>query len=107
MRRAAWMFIAVALCWLSGCGPIVSGVQIIRADIELSAAKSADAPKHALYEYTAASEYLKKAREENAYSDFYKSRLYADKALHYAEKARQRAEAAAQAEQPVVLPEER
>ena len=58
-----------------------------------------------MYEYTAAREYLQKAREEHAYSDFWASRIYADKALDYAVKAREKAETTAGSDQPAVLPE--
>lgn len=91
---------------LTGCGPIVSGVQIVNANIACSAAETAGAKRTALYEYTAAREYLRKAREENAYSDFWAARVYADKAVEFALRARKKAEAAAAAEQPVVLPEQ-
>ena len=84
---------------------MVSGVQIIKADIELSAAEGAGATQYAIYEHTAAEEYLHKAREEHGYSDFSAAREYADRALDYASKARKRAEQSSQAEQPAVLPE--
>lgn len=87
-----------------GCGPIVSGVQIVNASIELRAAKTAGAGTHAQYEYIAAQEYLQKAREENAYSDFWAARKYADKALDYAMRARKKAEALSAADRPVALP---
>jgi hypothetical protein len=94
-----------ALSLLAGCGPIVSGVQIVNANIALSAAETAGAKRTAVYEYTASKEYLQKAREENAYSDFWASRIYADKALDYAIKAREKAQAAAASGQPAVMPE--
>lgn len=95
----------VALLVTIGCGPIVSGVQMVNVNIALSAAETAGAKKYALYEYTAAREYLQKAREENAYSDFWAARIYADKALEYAAKARKRAESASSAEQVPVMSE--
>ncbi len=88
----------------SGCAPIVSGVQIVNANIALSAAQTAGAKKNAPYELTAATEYLEKAREENAYSDFAAARVYADKSVDFAQKARKKAEALSAAEQPAVLP---
>jgi hypothetical protein len=91
--------------FFSGCGPVVSGVQIINANIAISAAETAGAKRAALYEHTAAKEYLQKAREEHGYSDFWASRIYADKALDYAVRARKKAEATAGTDQPVVLPE--
>ncbi len=104
MRRLKVIFLLAAFGVLAGCGPIVSGVQIVNANIALSAAETAGAKRTAVYEYTAAREYLQKAREENAYSDFWASRIYADKALDYAVKARKKAVAAAASDQPVVLP---
>ncbi len=94
----------LAIASILGCGPIVSGVQIVNANIALSAAETAGAKKHAIYEYTAAREYLQKAREENAYSDFWAARNYADLALDYAAKARKKAETLGGAEQAPVMP---
>ncbi len=94
--------LALPIC---GCGPTVSGVQIIKANIALSAAETAGAPKSsdpgAIYSYTAAKEYLQKAREEAGYSDFAAARKYADEALKYAEEAREKAAGALDAEQTV------
>jgi hypothetical protein len=89
---------------MAACGPIVSGVQIINADIALSAAKTAGADQHSLYEYTAAQQYLHKAREEHGYSDFSAARVFADKALAHAVKARKISERATKAGQPASLP---
>jgi len=99
------LIILLAGTLLVGCGPIVSGVEIVNANIALSSAETAGAKKTAIYEYVSAREYLQKAREENGYSDFWAARIYAEKALDYATKARKRAESSAQTEQPVVLPE--
>jgi hypothetical protein len=95
----------VLLVGVTGCGPIVSGVQIVNANIALSAAATAGAQRTAVYEYTAAKEYLQKAREEHAYSDFWASRIYADKALDYAEQAKKKATASGRAPSPAVLAE--
>jgi len=89
---------------LLGCAPIVSGVQVVKANIAISAAETAGAKTNAIYEYTAALEYLKKAREEAGYSDYSASRIYADKALDYALRARDKAEAVSSVDQPVALP---
>ena len=77
---------------MAGCGPVVSGMRILKADVEISEAVTAGARDHAVYEYTAAIEYLKKAREEHAYSDFLAAELFAAKALDFAYKARRKAE---------------
>jgi hypothetical protein len=103
--RIVTPLIVIALALMaSGCGPVVSGVQIVKANIALNAAETAGAKASAVYEYTAAVEYLKKAREENAYSDFSASQTYANKALDYALRARQKAEATSATEQPAALP---
>ena len=94
----------VMFAFAAGCGPIVSGVQIMQANIAVNAAETAGAKKYAVYEYTAAREYLKKAREENAYSDFWAARVFADKSLDCAIRARKKSEVSSQAEQPAVLP---
>ena len=104
MKLVTRILTIALLIGAAGCGPVVSGVQIINANIAVSAAKTAGAKSTAIYEYTAAREYLQKAREENGYSDFAAARIYADKALDYAVKARKKAEASSKAEQPVVLP---
>jgi hypothetical protein len=96
-------FVAAALLF-AGCGPIVSGVQIINANIAISAAETAGAKTHAIYEYTAAVEYLQKSREEHGYSEFAASRIYADKALDYAVRARKKSESMSKLEQPAALP---
>ncbi len=91
MKRLIVLFIGGCL-FVLGCGPIVGGVQVIQASVELSAAETAGAKQNAIYEHTAAVEYLQKAREEAGYSDFAESRKYANKALEFAEKARKKAQ---------------
>lgn len=95
MRIKTAAFLTSLTTTLLGCGPTVSGVRIVQANISLSAAEMAGAPTAAPYEYTAAQEYLRKAREENAYSDFDSSSLFADKAIQLAEQARMKAEKSA------------
>lgn len=105
VRRARQTgLVVLTLAGALGCGPIVSGVQIINANVEISAAETAGAKQHSLYEYTAAVEYLQKAREEAGYSDFAAARDYADKAYDFAERARKKAETASKLDQPAVLP---
>ncbi|MEL6545032.1 MAG: DUF4398 domain-containing protein [Myxococcota bacterium] len=106
--RALWT-IAIALCGICGlaCAPVVGSVQLVNADIAVTAAESAGAPKYAVYEFTMAKEYLKKAREESGYSDFAAARVYAEKALKYAETARSRAlELSDSGGASVILPED-
>lgn len=77
---------------LSACGPLMSSYLIISAEAELDGAKAAEAEQYAVYEYTAASAYLSKAREEQGYADFGPSIDYAYKAQDLAVKAKERAE---------------
>ena len=86
------LLLSAAFLTTTGCGPIVSGVRILKADIALSEAQTAGAQESAVYEYTAAQIYLDKAREEHGYSDFWGARVYATKALKLARKAKKRAE---------------
>ncbi len=102
VARLGFVALLIVSC---GCGPIVGGVDIVNANIALSAAETAGAKRTALYEYTAAREYLQKAREEYSYSDFWAARIYAEKAESYALNARKKAESQAQSDQPVMLPE--
>jgi hypothetical protein len=92
-RFALVLLIALAASFsLLGCGPVMSTYLIISAQAELDGAKAADGEKYAVYEYTAASEYLAKAREEQGYADFGPSIDYGFKANELAVQARERAE---------------
>lgn len=88
----------------AGCAPISSTASVLKADLALTAAETAGAKQHAPYEYTAASEYLSKAREEAGYSHFAASVTFADKAVKLADDAKAKALAVSQAGQPVALP---
>jgi len=73
----------------SGCGPLQYVSQVTqRAATEVAAAKSAGADKLAPYEYTTATLYLHKAREEAGYSDYQAAIRYGKKAEIMARKAR-------------------
>ena len=71
----------------------MSFFDINNAQAELSAAKAADAPKLAPYEYTLAELYLSEARELRAYSGSYyeESYTYARKSYAMALEAKQKA----------------
>src|SRR5512132_2803934 len=92
-KRRVICGVAAALLALAaaGCGPTQSTALIIDADVQLQAAKSADAPQLAPYEYTAAEAYLQKAREEQGYSDFEVAIDFAQKSVDYATQAKNRA----------------
>src|SRR5262245_47978757 len=56
---------------IAGCGPIEYINQVgIKAAAAVSAAKLAQADRYAPYEFTAAEEYLHKAREEAGYAEY-------------------------------------
>ncbi len=80
---------------LEACGPVESTHTIVKADTALHNAKTAGAPEsknpEAIYHYTAAKEYLHKAREEWGTSDFEYSIDFARKALLHATAAREKA----------------
>ena len=85
MRR--WL---IVLALLVGCGPVQYVSQVTRrAAAEVAAAKSAGADRYAPYEYTAAIEYLHKAREEAGYADYQAAIRFGNKAEEHAKKARE------------------
>ena len=83
--------ILVIVAASSGCGPVISSYLIVGAQADLEGAQAAEAEKYAVYEYTAAAEYLHKAREEQGYADFGPSIDFAYKAQDLAQKATARA----------------
>jgi hypothetical protein len=91
MKRPA-LFIAGPLV-LAACGPVQSSSLLVDAQAELAAARTAEAEKQAPFEYTAAEEYLHKAREEQSYADYEVSIDFARKARDCARLARQISEA--------------
>ncbi len=92
VRRAARaLAFALLLPAFLGCGPLMSTYLIVSAQAELDGASAAEAEKYAVYEYTASSEYLAKAREEQGYADFGPAIDYAFKAQEFAVKAKARA----------------
>lgn len=72
-----------------GCGPVESTSLIVQADTALHNAKTVDAAQKSPYEFTAAEQYLHKAREEWGTSDFEYSVDFATKARDLAIKARE------------------
>lgn len=89
--RALFSLCAVLL-FTTGCGPIISSYLIVGAQADLEGAQAAEAQQYAVYEYTAASEYLHKAREEQGFADFGPSIDFAFKAQDLAQKATARAQ---------------
>ena len=83
----SWFSIALLLLLLGACGPIASTGPMLQARDLVEDAKAAGSERFAMYEFTMAREYLAKAREEWAYSDFQKAREYSDLAADYAKRA--------------------
>jgi hypothetical protein len=81
------LFVFLSLAALA-CGPVQSTAFLLDADVQLEAARTAQADKLAPYEWTAANLYLHKAREEVGYSDFEQAVSYAQKAAKFATAAR-------------------
>ena len=87
----------------SGCGPIEYINQVsLKAASALAAAQQAGGDRYAPYEYTAAEEYLHKAREEAGYAEYQDSIEYGRKAEELADRAK--AIAATRMNQPTSSP---
>jgi hypothetical protein len=81
---------------LGACGPIQYLTTVTRdASAEVASAKAAGADKYAPYEWTAANEYLHKAREEEGYADHQAAVHFGQLAIDLAKTGRQIALAAA------------
>ena len=81
--------LALALTTTAACGPIEYINQVsVKAAGAVSAAKLAQADRYAPYEFTAAEEYLHKAREEAAYAEYEDAIEYGRKAEELADKGR-------------------
>ncbi|RAL22127.1 hypothetical protein DL240_09740 [Lujinxingia litoralis] len=88
LRRARpLVLMAGAAALLVGCGPVQATSRISQAEVALERARVADANIHAPYEYTSASHYLYKAKEEWGYSQFEAAYDYATQARRAAETA--------------------
>jgi hypothetical protein len=83
---------------LAGCGPVRSTANILDAEVQIQAARTAGAEKLAPYEWTSANLYIHKAREEVSYSDYQAGVDFAVKASKFANEAREKAMANANAE---------
>ena len=77
-----------------------STAHLLDADVQLEAARTAQADKLAPYEWTAANLYLHKAREEVGYADFEQAVAYAAKAAKFAAAAREVAQKAVKKDEP-------
>jgi hypothetical protein len=81
-----------ALLMLTGCYAATrSTVDLGRVERKLAAAKAADAHLHAVYAWTMAHEYTKKARDEWGHSDYEAAEAMMKKAGQWADQALQQA----------------
>jgi hypothetical protein len=79
----------LAVAPLLGCGPVEYISQVgNKAASAVSAAKLAQGDRYAPYEYTAAEEYLHKAREEAGYAEYQDAIEYGKKSEDLANRAR-------------------
>ncbi|MCB9528772.1 MAG: DUF4398 domain-containing protein [bacterium] len=85
MPAAALSVIAV------GCGPVTTTQRVADATVAVEAAQGVDAEQQATFEYVSAVEYLRKAREEEGYSDYQNAIDLAVRAREFAEQAKARA----------------
>ena len=85
---------------LAGCGPVRSTANILDAEVQIQAARTAGAEKLAPFEWTAANLYIHKAREEVAYSDYQAGVNFAVKASKFANEAREKSMASVATDSP-------
>lgn len=85
-RRPRWLVVPLVV----GCAA-KSAVVLIKAEQAVYQAKVDGAPEMAVYEWTHAEQYIKKAREEWGTSDYEVANHYANKAEEWAEKADEKA----------------
>jgi Domain of unknown function (DUF4398) len=74
-----------------GCGPVQSTAYLLDAEVQIEAARTAQADKLAPYEWTLANLYIHKAREEVGYSDYEAAVAFAQKASSNAREAKNKA----------------
>jgi hypothetical protein len=86
------LFTAAVVLSLVGCTAAKSGVVLVQAEQAMLEAQAARAPKNAVYEYTLADAYRKKAREEWGNSSYGAAEELAAEALEMARVATDRAE---------------
>lgn len=83
------LYLAILAVGLQACGPVEYMNQVSRkASSQVEAAKAVRADKYAPYYYTLAVEYLHKAREEAAHSDYQSANRFGKRATEAARKAR-------------------
>ena len=98
MAELRVLCLLAASAGLFACGPTRSQSRIVEASAELSAATTAQADQIAPYEFTAAEQYLRKAREEQSYAEYEVAERLAKRGRECAKLARMRAESGARIE---------
>ena len=83
--KGTWL-LALLLC-LCACGPVQSTAYLLDAEVQLEAARTAQAERYAPYEWTSANLYYRKAKEEVGYSDYEQAVDFAQKAKGFATSA--------------------
>lgn len=77
---------------------------LMDAEVQIEAARTAQAERYAPYEWTAANLYYRKSKEEVGYSDFEQAVDFAQKAQKFAVQARENAMKATRKEEPAAAP---
>jgi hypothetical protein len=86
MRRFA--FITILILGLGGCyAGTKATVKLTQTEQKMNAARAAGAPERAIYAWTMADEYMKKARDEWGRSDYESAEALLKKAEHWAAEA--------------------
>lgn len=98
MAELRVLSLLAASAYLCACGPTRSQSRIVEASSELSAATKAQGDQIAPYEFTAAEQYLRKAREEQSYAEYEVAERLAKRGRDCAKLSRMRAESGARAE---------
>ena len=93
--------LSISAMVIVGCGPISAHGVIRDARVAVEAAEAAGAVDGAPYEYYSALAYLKKAREEEGYSDYQAAVDLANQAKVFADTARSKAEAGGDPDQRI------
>ena len=89
--RPIYLILIISSIFCYACGPLTAHSDIAQAQIAVEAARGAEAPRYAIYEYRSAKNYLRKAKEEEGFSSFQSAINLAKKAIKYADEARVRA----------------
>ena len=100
MKIARALTVFGVLAAVSACGPVQSTALLLDAEVQIEAARTAQAERYAPYEWTAANLYHRKAKEEVGYSDYEQAVDFAQKAQKFAVQARENAQKATRKDEP-------